>query len=76
VSVVSGHVRGETATLPLHVEALYHEYQTAGAFAAASILALVALLTLAGKAWLERRLARARAASSEAHIAPTEGASS
>lgn len=62
VSVVSGHVRGETTTLPLHVEALHLEYQTAGAFSAASILALIALMTLAGKAWLEHRLARARVA--------------
>lgn len=60
VSVVSGHVRGETATLPLHVESLYHEYDSAGAFAVASILAGLALASLAGRAWLERRIARAR----------------
>jgi sulfate transport system permease protein len=61
VSVVSGHVRGETATLPLQVEALYHEYDTTGAFGAASILAAVAIVTLTLKAWLERRVALARA---------------
>jgi sulfate transport system permease protein len=46
VSVVSGHIRGETNTLPLHVEILYNEYNAIGAFAAASILALLALVTL------------------------------
>lgn len=55
VSVVSGHVRGETNTLPLHVEILYNEYQFAAAFAVASLLALVALGTLAVKHWMERR---------------------
>ena len=46
VSVVSGHIRGETNTLPLHVEILYNEYQFAAAFAVASLLALLALVTL------------------------------
>jgi len=55
VSVVSGHIRGETNTLPLHVEILYNEYQFAAAFAAASLLALLALLTLALKAIVEGR---------------------
>jgi sulfate transport system permease protein len=55
VSVVSGHIRGETNTLPLHVEILYNEYQFAAAFAVASLLALVALGTLAVKHWMERR---------------------
>jgi sulfate transport system permease protein len=55
VSVVSGHIRGMTNTLPLHVEILYNEYQFAAAFAAASLLALLALVTLALKAWVERR---------------------
>jgi sulfate transport system permease protein len=55
VSVVSGHVRGETNTLPLHVEILYNEYQYAAAFACASLLALLALVTLAIKAAVERR---------------------
>ena len=46
VSVVSGHIRGQTNTLPLHVEILYNEYQSVAAFAAASLLALLALVTL------------------------------
>ena len=53
VSVVSGHIRGETNTLPLHVEILYNEYQFVGAFAAASILALLALVTLVLKSVVE-----------------------
>ena len=55
VSVVSGHVRGLTNTMPLHVEILYNEYNYTGAFAVASLLALLALLTLAGKSLLEWR---------------------
>jgi sulfate transport system permease protein len=47
VSVVSGHIRGETNTLPLHVEILYNEYNAVGAFASASVLALLALVKLA-----------------------------
>ncbi|BFH68609.1 sulfate ABC transporter permease subunit CysW [Paenibacillus dendritiformis] len=54
VSVVSGHIRGETNTLPLHVEILYNEYQFSAAFASASLLVALALLTLAAKQWLER----------------------
>ncbi|UFN48728.1 sulfate ABC transporter permease subunit CysW [Roseomonas sp. OT10] len=54
VAVVSGHIRGETNTLPLHVEILYNEYQFAGAFAVAALLALLALFTLVAKAVLER----------------------
>ncbi|MBC7719686.1 MAG: ABC transporter permease subunit, partial [Chitinophagaceae bacterium] len=46
VSVVSGHIRGQTNTIPLHVEILYNEYQSVAAFAVASLLALLALLTL------------------------------
>jgi sulfate/thiosulfate transport system permease protein len=53
VSVVSGHIRGLTNTLPLHVEILYNEYNYTAAFAVASLLALLALLTLAGKSLLE-----------------------
>jgi len=53
VAVVSGHVRGETNTMPLHVEILYNEYQFVGAFAVAALLALLALLTLVAKAGLE-----------------------
>lgn len=56
VSVVSGNVRGETNTLPLQVELLYHDYNAAGAFAAASTLTLIALLALVIKALLERRV--------------------
>ncbi|MDR1310458.1 MAG: sulfate ABC transporter permease subunit CysW [Burkholderiaceae bacterium] len=56
VSVVSGHIRGETNTIPLHVEILYNEYNFAAAFSAASILALLALLTLAVKTWVEWRM--------------------
>ncbi|WP_426954591.1 sulfate ABC transporter permease subunit CysW [Muricoccus radiodurans] len=59
VSVVSGHVRGETNTMPLHVEILYNEYQFAGAFAVAALLALLGLVTLAAKTALERLSGRA-----------------
>jgi sulfate transport system permease protein len=55
VSVVSGHIRGLTDTMTLHVEILYNEYNYAAAFAVASLLALLALLTLAGKSVLEMR---------------------
>jgi sulfate transport system permease protein len=58
VSVVSGHIRGETNTLPLHVEILYNEYNQVGAFAAASVLALLALLTLLAKTVVEWRMRR------------------
>lgn len=54
VSIVSGNIRGETNTLPLHVELLYHDYNAAGAFAAAAVLTLVALVTLFVKTILER----------------------
>ena len=59
VSVVSGHIRGVTNTLPLHVEILYNEYQSAAAFAVASLLAMLALLTLVLKRSLEWRMGRA-----------------
>lgn len=55
VSVVSGNIRGQTNTLPLHIELLYHDYQAAGAFASASILALLAVITIIAKVLLERR---------------------
>jgi sulfate transport system permease protein len=55
VSVVSGHIRGQTNTMPLHVEILYNEYQSVAAFAVASLLALLALVTLAIKTWVEWR---------------------
>jgi len=54
VSVVSGHIKGETNTIPLHVEALYNEYDFVGAFSVASILTLLALITLVVKHTLER----------------------
>jgi sulfate/thiosulfate transport system permease protein len=56
VSVVSGHIRGKTNTIPLQVEILYNEYNFVAAFAVASLLALLALVTLAVKAIVERRL--------------------
>ncbi len=55
VSVVSGHIRGQTNTMPLHIEILYNEYQFAAAFAVASLLAGLALVTLAIKFLVERR---------------------
>ena len=55
VSVVSGHIRGQTNTMPLNVEILYNEYQSVAAFAVASLLALLALVTLAIKTWVEWR---------------------
>lgn len=61
VSVVSGHIRGVTTTMPLHVEILYNEYQAAAAFAVASLLAGLALVTLGLKAFFEWREARAAA---------------
>lgn len=59
VSVVSGHIRGQTDTMPLHVEILYNDYNFAAAFAVASVLALIALATLVLKLVAERRLAAA-----------------
>jgi sulfate transport system permease protein len=61
VSVVSGHIRGQTNTLPLHIEILHSEYNYVGAFASASILALLALVTLVAKTLLERRHPELRA---------------
>ncbi len=58
VSVVSGHIRGQTNTMPLHVEILYNEYQSVAAFAVASLLALLALVTLMLKSFVEWRHAR------------------
>ncbi|MFK4769899.1 sulfate ABC transporter permease subunit CysW [Rhizobium sp. ZW T2_16] len=55
VSVVSGNIRGQTNTLPLHIELLYHDYNATGAFAAASILALIAVFTIIAKVALERQ---------------------
>ena len=56
VSVVSGHIRGQTNTIPLHVEILYNEYNFAAAFAVASLLALTSVVTLVVKAIIEHRL--------------------
>ena len=53
VSVVSGHIRGQTNTLPLHVEILYNEYNYSGAFAVASLLSVIAVITLTLKKFLE-----------------------
>ena len=61
VSVVSGNIRGETNTLSLHVELLYQEYNVVGAFASASLLAGIALLTIVVKSFVEWRQARQRA---------------
>jgi len=77
VSVVSGHIRGRTNTMPLHVEILYNEYSFVGAFAVASLLACLALVTLLLKAIIER-LAHQRntkGATSDAVSTPTPGPS-
>jgi sulfate transport system permease protein len=58
VSVVSGHIRGLTNTIPLHVEILYNEYQIAAAFGVASLLTLLALATLVAKSAVEWRAGR------------------
>ena len=60
VSVVSGHIRGQTNTMPLHIEILYNEYQFAAAFAVASLLAGLALVTLALKYFVERSVGATR----------------
>lgn len=78
VSVVSGHIRGMTNTMPLHVEILYNEFQSVAAFAVASLLALLALLTLAIKLSLEWRMERdlrslAECSSEPAAAAPLAG---
>lgn len=65
VSVVSGHIRGQTNTMPLHVEVLYNEYQSVAAFAVASLLALLALVTLVIKSVVEWRHERERKAAAE-----------
>jgi sulfate transport system permease protein len=68
VSVVSGHIRGQTNTMPLHVEVLYNEYQSVAAFAVASLLALLALVTLVVKTAIEWRHEREMKAL--AHLPP------
>ena len=67
VSVVSGHIRGQTNTMPLHIEILYNEYQFAAAFAVASLLAGLALVTLVLKLAVERRVRQQIAAAATAH---------
>ena len=67
VSVVSGHIRGQTNTLPLHIEIAYNEYQTAAAFAVASLLALLALVTLVLKFAVEQRVKRQLHAQTAGH---------
>jgi sulfate/thiosulfate transport system permease protein len=62
VSVVSGHIRGQTNTLPLHIEILYNDNKAAAAFAVASLLAMLALVTLGVKSFLEARFANSLAA--------------
>jgi len=60
VSVVSGHIRGQTNTMPLHIENLYNEYNSVAAFAVASLLALLAIVTLILKSLVEWKAARDR----------------
>ena len=67
VSVLSGHIRGKTNTMPLHIEILYNEYNFAGAFAVASLLALLALVTLVVKTVLEFRFGDELAGSGRIH---------
>jgi sulfate transport system permease protein len=65
VSVVSGHIRGQTNTMPLHIEIVYNEYQFAAAFAVASLLALLALVTLVLKYVVEQRVKAQKRAAGE-----------
>ena len=75
VSVVSGHIRGLTNTLPLHVEILYNEYNAVGAFAVASLLTLLAIVTLIVKTIIERKSDPSRSAHDPALIAQPGNAS-
>ena len=77
VSVVSGHIRGQTDTMPLHVEILYNDYNFAAAFAVASLLALLALVTLGLKLLAERRMSAElrRADPLPAHVGPQAASS-
>ena len=70
VAVVSGHIRGETNTLPLHIEALYNGFNAAAAFAVASLLAMLALVTLVAKSLLEWKTQRDLKEASESAQAP------
>jgi sulfate transport system permease protein len=78
VSVVSGHIRGQTDTIPLHVEILYNEYNFSAAFAVASLLALLALVTLGLKLLAERHMSAELAAARDvpAHVGPPTSKSS
>ncbi|MCJ0763172.1 sulfate ABC transporter permease subunit CysW [Variovorax terrae] len=76
VSVVSGHIRGQTNTIPLHVEILYNEYQSVAAFAVASLLAILALVTLVIKSVVEWRHERELAAGAALPPERPQGASS
>jgi sulfate transport system permease protein len=73
VSVVSGHITGQTDTMPLRVEKLYNEYNAVGAFAIASLLALLALVTLGIKTWLEVRAEHEEQAAQRAIEIPMPG---
>ena len=68
MSVVSGRIRGLTNTMPLHIEVLYQEYNLAAAFGVAALLAGAALLTVAARAALDWRQARALALGGQAHL--------
>jgi sulfate transport system permease protein len=67
VSVVSGHIRGQTNTMPLHIEIVYNEYQFAAAFAVASLLASLALVTLILKYAVEQRVKAQKRVITEIH---------
>ena len=67
VSVVSGHIRGQTNTMPLHIEIVYNEYQFAAAFAVASLLASLALVTLVLKYAVEQRVKAQKRVITEIH---------
>jgi len=73
VSVVSGHIRGQTNTMPLHVEILYNEYQSVAAFAVASLLALLAVLTLVIKSFVEWQFERDQKVAAELAPEPAGG---
>jgi sulfate transport system permease protein len=68
VSVVSGHIRGQTNTMPLYVEILYNEYSFAASFAIASVLALLAVVTLVAKSAIERRRRQQGAAQAQTAV--------
>ena len=73
VSVVSGHIRGQTNTMPLHVEILYNEYQFAAAFAVASLLAMLALVTLLAKTYVEWKASELPTSTERRHEHPGAG---